>query len=115
MAWAVLDKDRFTDVLNRLATLNQDLEALVRPEEFDARRVVTSILSGCSPSLLSLSALLKLIQEEDVATAAARVKHIDTADLDLLYEPNTTTISSDATYRCRNPPSSSRSTSTPPT
>lgn len=118
IAWAVLDKDRFTDVLDRLATLNQDLEALVRPEEFDATRLVTSILSGIderlslallptvassssssSPSLLSLAALLKLVQEEDVETAAARVKHIDAADLDLLYEPNATTIRSDATYQ----------------
>ncbi|CAM1509517.1 Fc.00g032560.m01.CDS01 [Cosmosporella sp. VM-42] len=114
VAWASKDKEKFTELLSRLATLNQDLEDLVRPDEFDETRLVTSILSGLDqrlslaplqamavsshPSLLSLAALLKQIQEEDVVTAAARVKHLAVGDLDLFSAPTPRDGRSDGSY-----------------
>ncbi|KAJ2965513.1 hypothetical protein NQ176_g10579 [Zarea fungicola] len=106
VAWQTKDKTNFTELVSRLTVLNDDLKELVRPDEFDETRVVTAILNGMdrrlslvpiqqtdqgSPAtLLALAAQLKIIQEEDVLTAAQRVNHIDASSLELFGDPKDT-------------------------
>ena len=78
----------------------------MRAEETDAVRIVAGVLSGLndqlslatlqqqsnsSPvSLLSFAAQLKQIQEEDVSTAAGKVKDIKASELDIWRDSDDT-------------------------
>lgn len=106
VCWVARDQVKLTGLLSRLSKLNQDLESLVRPTEYNEARVVAAILNGVdkrlslaplqqtegSPgTLLSLSALLKKVQEEDVRVAANRVHHIDPSSLTFFSDPSAVT------------------------
>ncbi|KAG5753570.1 hypothetical protein H9Q69_009141 [Fusarium xylarioides] len=119
IAWAAKDKLKLKEQVELLDKFNNALEGLVRPDQYDEARVVANIVSALektsslatlptvhsnstmSPSqdtLLSLTALIKQVQEEDVLVAASRANLIQARDLDLLYKPDASTSYSNGTY-----------------
>ncbi|KAK3691992.1 hypothetical protein B0T22DRAFT_446144 [Podospora appendiculata] len=96
--WAARDREKFMGLISRLTVLNADLWDVVTPEETDAVRIVTGVLSGltdqlslaalqASPStsspasLLAFAAQLKQMQGETVSELAQRVKIITASEL----------------------------------
>lgn len=99
ISWAAKDKAKFTELINRLGVLNDDLRDVVTQDDTDTVRIVTGVLSGLrdqlslatlqnSPtnnpaSLLAFATQLKQMQSEPVLDLAAKVKTIDSTELDV--------------------------------
>ncbi|KAF4343590.1 prion-inhibition and propagation domain protein [Fusarium beomiforme] len=119
ISWVTRDREKFTEKLILLEKLNNHLEALVRPDQYDEARLVAAIASSLPQhlsselmsqihsitsaneapnSLLSLTLLLKRVQEEEVDAAASRAKRIQASELELWSKPDSSTIRSNGTY-----------------
>ncbi|KAM0278714.1 hypothetical protein ACHAQH_005007 [Verticillium albo-atrum] len=97
--WSTGDKQRFDELLKRLTALNDALLKLVR-HEIDRTNLVSAIITGLEDasslvplsqgqaasgllSLLSVSAQVKAIVEEDPRDAASRVSLLKLSELDI--------------------------------